>query len=228
MTRAKRVYVSTVYETPNGAHVAGGIVDKAADSWGFRRHRLSSVAAAADLPGTVPPADDGTGRRWEIALHEAGHVVAGKHLLANEPVAAVLPDIGGVTFLRLVTVPTPTLAGALCIAAGNAAAALAHEHAAPAEAPEPAQAVRRELPTSETAHHELADDFHAGANDAEILGRWAWSGGVGAQAHADRRLARLCNEAAYFVNEHREEILTVARALYARGIYIPQQERGVS
>jgi len=136
VTRAKRVYVSTVYETPNGAHVAGGIVDKAADSWGFRRHRLSSVAAAADLPGTVPPADDGTGRRWEICCHEAAHVVGAGHLLGHWPVAAVVQGECGLTFARLAPGPTGvTRSVAVMAACGWAGEALAAEYSPPAEAP---------------------------------------------------------------------------------------------
>lgn len=166
--------------------------------------------------------------RWRVCLHEAGHAVACRHALGRPAAAVVVEGVCGLTYAKFHRGPTGiTFAVALMVACGKAAEALTDRVDPPTEAPELRPAVLPEAGEL-SGHDAFVEDFDTGQPDAEILGRWAWSGGVGAQAHADRRLARLCNEAAYFVNEHREEILTVARALYARGIYIPQQERGVS
>ena len=161
--------------------------------------------------------------RWQVCLHESGHVVAASVLLNDERGAAVVFSGGGLAFID---VPDPlcTFNQAMAIAAGHAAESLAETNAPPQETPAPAAVVREDAPKGQSAHATLMADLKASRPDADRIAAWCILNHPKDPDRWKSRYVWLHREAGLFVRNHAAEIVNLASRLYAGGIVTLNKE----
>ena len=160
--------------------------------------------------------------RWRIALHEAGHVVAGAFFANGTPAGAVLlPEGGGLAYLTAGDAPR-TFGEALAVAAGLAAEALV----ADCDPPAVGDTIQADAPTPElTACVERAEaDYKKALPDDTRLARWACETLPGHPERWAGRVYWIRAAADDFVRRHAAEIVAVAGELYRLGIVFHRHE----
>jgi len=164
-------------------------------------------------------------RRWQVAVHEAGHLVAAEVVL-NDKGGAVIVDVnGGTEGQACVDVGNPprSFKEALAIAAGMEAERLAGFYDAPTLPPKSVHTVRpvaMDVPQERSSHASIVPSTNSGPSDAERIARWCcehhpykpevWV----SRYHWAHCTARL------FVRKHARAILDAARELYLTGVRI--------
>jgi hypothetical protein len=159
------------------------------------------------------PVDPKITARWRVSLHEAGHAVAGRHLLRRTARAVVFDDPCGLADLGGEGAVPASFAEALATAAGPAAEVLA-EHHAPPESP---LAVPLEVTYAEEVKP-LREKVSRCMPDHIAVARWC-IGGI--EKQPDRWAKRynwVHREARILVARHRQEIVEPARRLFERGL----------
>lgn len=151
--------------------------------------------------------------RWTTCLHEAGHVVAARHLFGRPGAAVVFGDGAGLASIGRDEEVPASFKDALVMAAGSAAASLADLYPPP---PMP-------MPVPlEVAYPESAKPLRAGIatvmSDAVAIARWCIRGREGEPDMWARRHDWVEAAAQDFVADHRREIVDIATALFGRGI----------
>ena len=133
-------------------------------------------------------------RRWKTCLHEAGHAVAGRHLLKRTTRAAVFGNGAGVADLG----------------GGNDVPVSFREVKAAAAVP------------LETAYPQNAGRLAAGVAkmmpDETAIARWCIQGRESQPRLWSRRHRWVYSAAAEFVSEYQREIVAVAAQLYEKGV----------
>jgi hypothetical protein len=172
--------------------------------------------------------------RWTVAIHEAGHAVAGFVLTGTRVVATLHSDGGGAAWPREELPPTDR---AIMTAAGPIAESLAERHAPPeVEPPSGSQTSSspQALPTLESvATPETAADLRVAIAraipDHVLLARWCIAGVEDEPERWARRHAWIQRLATRLVGEHEKHIVEVARVLYLRGaVSVPLLQRNAS
>jgi hypothetical protein len=172
-----------------------------------------------------------TSSRWETALHEAGHVVAGTLLLRDTKCGAVvLESAGGMAFIN-VSEPLRTFNEALAIAAGSAAGELADRYPVPATEPAPVPAVRKDASPHQTSYPALS--AMPSIPDSVRLARWCCEQCPDEPDRWAKRHVWIQREAEFFVRDHAQEIVAFATQLYVHGFFTqsrmkPEQPTGES
>jgi hypothetical protein len=169
---------------------------------------------------------------WRTSVHEAAHgCFALKHGAAAVELTATLD--GGLCS----PIGLPRLAGfdeATFSAVGAAGSRLARftkppqkQTDRPTAAPPP---YSMDAEGIETCKARAIADIRRSTPDAVIVAQWACLGVHGIEEHPHewpRRARRVHAAARLFVRQHRDEILEIARSLYATGfVKIPNQEEG--
>jgi len=162
-------------------------------------------------------------RRWRASLHEAGHLVAACHLLDDKTASAVVLDAGGLAYIDVAD-PLRTFDQAVAVAAGQAAASLAGNHAPPTERPEPVPLVLPHLPANESDYAAIAADLRAGEPDAERVARWCTRGCPADPGRWARRYTWVHYTADCLVRDYVAEIIEHARRLFLTGRTTLSQE----
>lgn len=162
--------------------------------------------------------------RWKTCVHEGGHMTAAAVLLGDTASAAVVLASGGLAYIDTPD-PLRTFPQALAVAVGPAAESLADVHPAPEAEPTPAPLVRADAPPEQSAHAALTAELRAGQPDAARLARWCCECCPHEPQRWARRHAWIQREARRFVQDHAQEIVTVATRLYARGVFYPTPAR---
>lgn len=166
----------------------------------------SEEAATADV-------DAGPQARWRAALHESGHVVAGRRLLGRTTRAAVFADGGGIADMGGGSPVPQSDAEALSVAAGIAAGVLADN------CPPPQVLMS---PPVETRYPQLAarlkTERQTIISDDTAIARWCIEGVESRPHRWARRHDWIHDQAASFVDAHKLEIFEVATALFGRGV----------
>ena len=162
-------------------------------------------------------------RRWEIALHEAGHVVAAEAVGRRLVGAVLLNDRSGRAW---VGGEPCTVADAAVVAAGAAAERLADDHNPPDVSP----AVGPMPEADDERGRELARSVirEPVATDAEpdemVLARWACMNRPYHPGLWELRANLAHDRAADLVEANCDRVLEVARVLYATGVFISRKE----
>ncbi|MFN7429953.1 MAG: hypothetical protein ACK54T_04775 [bacterium] len=172
--------------------------------------------------------------RWTVALHEAGHAVAGFALTGTRVVATLHNDGGGAAWPREELPPTDR---AIMTAAGPIAESLAERHGPPEVEPSlgsqkslspQALPTLESVATPETAAA-LSVDIARAVPDHVSLARWCISGIEDQPLRWAQRHAWITRLATRLVGEHEAQIVEVARVLYLRGVVsVPLLERTAS
>ena len=173
-------------------------------------------------PGRHGATDAAAARRWSVALHESGHVVAAAVLLGDTCPGAVLLGGGGFAFLA-VTEPL-SFESALAVAAGAAAEELAERHAPP-PTPEPVGDLGRPLPTPAADDVYVLTAFRTAKPDALAIAEWCIRECPDEPERWRERHAWLDFTAKWFVHRNELEILSIATKLFVRGIVTLFSER---
>lgn len=162
-------------------------------------------------------------RRWEVALHEAGHLVAAEVLLKDKA-GAVIVDVDGSTAGQAyidVGNPPRSFKEALAIAAGMKAEGLAGLHDAPTLPLTPLQIVRpvaADVSRERSSHASIVASMQTGPSDDLRIAKWC------CEHHPDKPevwVSRHCwihRAARVFVRRHAGAILDAARELYLTGM----------
>lgn len=194
----------------------------------FRHSEQSETRCGAGAPGRKLM------NRWTVAIHEAGHAVAGVVLSGGRVVMTLHEDGGGAAWPLEDLPPTDF---AIMTAAGPLAEPLAARHAPP-EIPVPVSgnepSVRQPLPTMEssTTPDAVADirrNLARSPPDHVAVARWCIAGVKDQPERWAQRHAWLQTLAARLVRDHEQQIVEAARVLYQRGVVsVPLRERSAS
>jgi len=159
-------------------------------------------------------------RQWKMSLHEAGHAVAGRHLLKRTTRAAVFGNGFGVVDLGGGTDVPISFREAKAAAAGKAAESLASQFDPP-EVQFPVLLLEETYP--ETAGPLVACVAKL-MPDETAIARWCIQGCEGQPWLWAKRHRWVYSAAAEFVSEYRREIVDIAAELYERGVVTLETE----
>lgn len=172
--------------------------------------------------------------RWTVALHEAGHAVAGFVLTGCRVAMTLHEDGGGAAWPHEELPPTDR---AIMCAAGPLAEWLAERYPAPELLPPTdgdGQAGPRPLPTMESlatpdALADIKRSIARAPSDFVVIARWCISGAENEPMRWVRRHAWVYAEAERLIRDHEQSIVEAARVLYQRGVVsVPLFERNAS